>query len=186
MSVHGSLRRHRFIGATVSVTAAVVLASTLSACSGDDPPKKAYTVSASLCGTPVDPALVKAVLPGGDSISTAISKPNGGTVRCNVSVDGKAVLSLAQAWWGDGDNAAGVSQGYADTDDGTLSDDGRFVHTGKAGVGQTASACASSDHPEQDLYTVVQVLDSGVDDQAAIESLIIAYTKAVEGSAACR
>ncbi|MFJ8884111.1 hypothetical protein ACIRJR_11955 [Streptomyces sp. NPDC102402] len=186
MSVRGTLRRHRFIGAVVSLSASVALASTLSACSGDDPPEKAYTVPTSLCGIPVDPALVKAALPGGDSISTAASKPNGGTTRCSVSVDGKAALSLTQAWWSEGQTTATVSEGYADTDDGTLSDDGRFVHTGKAAVGKTASSCTSSDQPEQDLYAVVQVLDSGVDDEAAMKSLITDYTKAVERSAACR
>ncbi|MFF8553195.1 hypothetical protein ACF058_10205 [Streptomyces sp. NPDC015501] len=140
----------------------------------------------SLCGIPVDPALVKAALPGGDSLTTATTKPNGGTVRCNLSVDGKEALSFAQAWWGRGDNAAGVSQGYANTDDGTLSEDERFVHTGKAGVGKTVSSCKVSEHPEQDLYIVVETRDTGVDDPEAIEKLLVAYTKAVEGSAACR
>lgn len=166
------------------MTAAVVLASSLSACSGDDPPKKAYTVPTSLCGTPVDPALVKAVLPGGDSISSASSRLSGGAIRCDVSVDGKAALSLTQSWWSEGQTTAMVSEGYAGTDNGALSDDGRFVYAGKAGVGKTSS-CTSSEHPEQELYAVVQVSDSGIDDQTVIKSLIVDYTKAVERSAAC-
>ncbi|WP_330322784.1 hypothetical protein [Streptomyces anulatus] len=185
MSVRGSLPRHRFIGTALSLTAAVALAATLSACSGDDPPEKAYTVPASPCGIPVDPALVKATLPGGDTLSTATVKPNGGTVRCNLSVDGKEALSLAQAWWSQGQTTATVSQGYSNTDDGVLSEDERFVHTEKAGVGRTVSSCKVSEHPEQDLYTVVETRDTGVDDPAAIEKLLIAFTRAVEGSAAC-
>ncbi|EHM29431.1 hypothetical protein [Streptomyces anulatus] len=185
MSVSGSLRRRRFIGKVVSVSAAAVLAATLSACSGDDPPKKAYTVPTSLCGITVDPALVKAALPGGDSLTTATQKPNGGTIRCNLSVDGKLVLSLAQAWWSEGHTTAAVSQGYSNTDDGTLSEDERFVYTGKAGVGKTVPSCKASEHPEQDLYIAVETRDSGVDDPAAIEKLLVAYTKAVEGTAAC-
>ncbi|MFJ1784197.1 hypothetical protein ACIOML_07770 [Streptomyces anulatus] len=185
MSVRGSLRRHRFIGTALSLTAAVALAATLSACSGDGPPEKAYTVPTPLCGIPLDPALVKAALPGGDTLSTATVKPNGGTVRCNLSVDGKEALSLAQAWWSQGQTTATVSQGYANTDDGVLSEDERFVHTEKAGVGRTVSSCEVSEHPEQDLYTVVETRDTGVDDPAAIEKLLIAFTKAVEGSAAC-
>ncbi len=140
----------------------------------------------SLCGISVDPALVKAVLPGGDSLTTATEKPNGGTVRCNLSVDGKLALSLAQAWWTQGQTTATVSQGYSDTDDGTMSEDLRFVHSGKAGVGKTVSSCEVSRQPEQDLYTVVETRDTGIDDPAAIEKLLIAYTKAVEGSTACR
>ncbi|MFD4689833.1 hypothetical protein [Streptomyces sp. NPDC058463] len=187
MSVRGSLRRHRFIGTAVSLSATVILASSLSACSGDsdDSAEKTYTVPASLCGVAVDPSLVKALLPGGDSVSSAPSKPNGGTARCDVSVDDKAALRLTQTWWGARESATTVAQGYADTDDGTVSDDGRFVYAGKAGVGKTAS-CTSSEHPDQDLYTVVQVLGSGIDDQAAMKSLITDYTKAVERSAACR
>ncbi|MFD5134721.1 hypothetical protein ACFWMX_00380 [Streptomyces sp. NPDC058378] len=77
-----------------------------------------------------------------------------------------------------------VSEGYAGTDDGALSDDGRFVYTGKAGVGKTSS-CSSSEHPEQDLYAVVQVSDSGIDGQTAMKSLITDYTKEVGQSAAC-
>jgi hypothetical protein len=186
LSAHGSLRRRRFIGRVVSLSAAVALAATLSACSGDEPPKKAYTVPPSLCGITVDPALVKAVLPGGDSLTTATTKPNGGTVRCNLSVDGKEALSLAQAWWGDRDSATGVAQGYANTDGGKLSDDLRFVHTGKAGVGKTVPSCKATEHPEQDLYAVVETRDTGVDDPEAIKKLLIAFTKAVEGSAACK
>ncbi|MEV4880455.1 hypothetical protein [Streptomyces cyaneofuscatus] len=186
MPVHGSLRRHRFLSTAVSLSATVTLAATLSACSDDEPPKKAYTVPTSLCGITVDPALVKAVLPGGDSLTSATVKPNGGTVRCNLSVDGKEALSLAQAWWGEGDSAAWVAQGYSHTDNGTLSEDERFVYTGRAGVGQTVSSCEVSEHPEQDLYIVVETRDTGIDDPAAIEKLLIAYTKAVEESAACR
>ncbi|WP_329155016.1 hypothetical protein OHA63_10070 [Streptomyces anulatus] len=181
MSVRGSLRRHRFIGTALSLAAAVAL----SACPGDDPPEKAYTVPTALCGISLDSALVKAALPGGDTLSTATTKPNGGTVRCNVSVDGKEALSLAQAWWSQGQTAAAVSQGYANTDDGVVSKDERFVHTEKAGGGKTVSSCEVSEHPEQDLYTVVETRDTGVDDPAAIEKLLVAFTKPVERSAAC-
>ncbi|MFD4238959.1 hypothetical protein [Streptomyces sp. NPDC058542] len=185
MSVSGTLRRRRFIGRVLSVSAAVALTATLAGCSGDEPPKKAYTVPTSMCGTPVDPALVKAALPGGDSLTTATQKPNGGTVRCNLSVDGKEALSLAQTWWTQGQTTATVSQGYSNTDDGTMSEDERFVHTGKAGVGKTVPSCKASEHPEQDLYVTVETRDSGVDDPDAIKKLLVAYTKAVEGSAAC-
>ncbi|MFH9472523.1 hypothetical protein ACH4L7_01620 [Streptomyces anulatus] len=78
-----------------------------------------------------------------------------------------------------------VRRRYANTDDGKLSDDLRFVRTGRAGVGQTVSSCKVSEHPEQDLYTVVETRDTGIDDPAAIEKLLVAYTKAVEGTAAC-
>lgn len=185
LSVSGTLRHGRFVGRAVSLSAAVALAATVSACSGDEPPKKAYTVPPSLCGITVDPTLVKAALPGGDSFTMTTTKPNGGTVRCNLSVDGKEALSLAQTWWTQGQTTATVSQGYSNTDDGTMSEDERFVYTGKAGVGKTVPSCKVPEQPEQDLYIAVETRDTGIDDPAAIEKLLVAYTKAVEGTAAC-
>ncbi|MFJ9318685.1 hypothetical protein [Streptomyces globisporus] len=186
MSARGTLRRRRFIGPAVSLSTAVALAATLSACSGDEPPRKAYTVPASLCGITVEPALVKAVLPGGDSLTSATQKPNGGTIRCNLYVDDKLVLSLAQAWWSEGKTTAAVAPAYPGTKDGTMSEDERFIYSGQAGVGRTLPSCKTSEHPEQDLYATVETRDSGIDDPEAIEKLLVAYTKAVEGSAACR
>ncbi|MEU1090540.1 hypothetical protein ACFYPN_00155 [Streptomyces sp. NPDC005576] len=184
MSVSGTLRRHRFIGTAICLSAAAVLVSSLSACSGDEPAAKNYTVPTTLCGVTVEPALVKAALPGGDFLSSAVSKPNGGTTRCVVSVDGKVALRLTQAWWGRGETGTTVAEAYAYTDGGETTDDYRFVWAGKAGVGKTAS-CASSEHPDLALFAIVQVLDSGIDDKAAMKALINSYTAAVDRSAAC-
>ncbi|MFG2922523.1 hypothetical protein ACGFYA_13510 [Streptomyces sp. NPDC048305] len=186
MSVRGTLRRHRFFGTAVSLSAVVVLASSLSACSGDgdDMAKKEYTLPTSLCGVDVDPAQVEALLPGGDSATSASSEPNGGTTRCDVSVDGRKALRLAQTWWGRTETATTVAAAYSGTDGGATTDDYRFVYAGTAGVGKVAS-CTSSDHPEMALFTVIQILDSGIDDQAAMKTLTNSYTKAVGQSAAC-
>ncbi|MEU0355767.1 hypothetical protein [Streptomyces cyaneofuscatus] len=140
----------------------------------------------SSCGIAVEPALLKAVLPGGDSLTSATQKPNGGTIRCNLYVDGKLVLSLAQAWWSEGQTTAAVARAYPGTKDGTMSEDERFIYSGEAGVGRTVSSCKVSRHPEQDLYIAVETRESGVDDPDAIKKLLVAYTEAVERSAACR
>ncbi|MEV3861041.1 hypothetical protein AB0J38_42870 [Streptomyces sp. NPDC050095] len=169
------------------MSAALVLAAAATACSGDDSggsDAKKYTVPESLCGVAVDPTLVKALLPGGDALTSAAAKPNGGTQRCDVSVDGKEALRLSQTWWASSESATTVAKGYAGLDDGTASDDGRFVHAGTGGVGEAAS-CTSSKHPEQKLYAVVQVLASGIDDEDGVEKLVTDYTKGVEQSAAC-
>ncbi|WDT91531.1 hypothetical protein H0E86_10145 [Streptomyces sp. SCSIO-PteL053] len=183
--VRGSLRRHRFIGSAVSVSAAVALAATASARSGDEPPKKAYTVPTSLCGITVDPALAKAALPGGDSLTTATQKPNGGKPAATCTWT-KAGSQPRQAWWSEGKATAAVSPAYPGTKDGTMSEDERFIYTGQAGVGRTVPSCKTSEHPEQDLYIAVETRDTGIDDPEAIEKLLTAYIKAVEGSAACR
>ncbi|MGW1468637.1 hypothetical protein ACWCPT_30375 [Streptomyces sp. NPDC002308] len=188
MSLRGSLRHHRSLGPALSLAAAtVVLAAGLSACSGDgdEATERKYTVPASLCGISVDPSLVKPLLPGGNALSSALSKPNGGTAHCDVSVDGKAALRLTEAWWDAQDNAAAVAAAYHGTSGGTASDDYRLVWAGKAGIGKAAS-CTSSEHPEQHPFAVVQVLSPGIDDRAAVKSLVIAYTATIGRSAACR
>ncbi|MEU1090541.1 hypothetical protein ACFYPN_00150 [Streptomyces sp. NPDC005576] len=184
MSVRGTLRRHRLIGPGVTLAAAV-LASTLSACSGgDEPARKNFTVPTSLCGITVDPAQVKPLLPGGDSLSTAISKPNSGTVRCDLSVDGKTVLRFTQTWWDRLDTGMTVSGAYSGTNGAETTDDYRFAWTGTAGVGKTSS-CTSSKHPEMRLFAIVQAFDPRIDDKAAIKTLTNSYTAAVNRSDAC-
>ncbi|MFF8984615.1 hypothetical protein ACF08E_14685 [Streptomyces globisporus] len=42
-----------------------------------------------------------------------------------------------------------------------------------------------SEHPEHDLCTAAETRDPDIDDPAAIEKLLVAYTKAVEGPPAC-
>lgn len=39
--------------------------------------------------------------------------------------------------------------------------------------------------PSQDLCTVVQTIDTGIDDPPAIEKLLLAFTNAVEKSPTC-
>ncbi|MFD6420356.1 hypothetical protein [Streptomyces sp. NPDC060198] len=184
MSVRGTLRRHRLISPVLSLSAAVVLASSLSACSDDEPAAKNYTVPTTLCGVAVDSAQVKTLLPGGDSLTSATSKPNGGTTRCDLSVDGKPALRLAQAWWGRLDTGATVAAAYSGTKGGETTGDYRYVWTSKAGVGKTAS-CTSPEHPEMRLFAIIQVLDSGAGDKTAMKSLINSYTETVNQSEDC-
>ncbi|MCX5396825.1 hypothetical protein [Streptomyces sp. NBC_00102] len=184
MSVRGTLGHDRLIRTAVALSAAAVLAG-LSGCSGDDEPAaKNYTVPTTLCGVTVDPAQVKALLPGGDSLSSAPSAPNSLTTRCDLSVDGKPALRLTQTWGDRMDTGATFASGYAGTDDGETTGDYRLVWAGKVGVGKTAT-CTSSKHTDMRLFTVIQVLGSGIDDKAAMKSLISGYTKAVDQSAAC-
>ncbi|MCX5396824.1 hypothetical protein [Streptomyces sp. NBC_00102] len=186
MSVRGTLSHHRLIRTAVALSAATVLASSLSACSGDDEPAaKNYTVPTTLCGVTVDPAQVKALLPGGDSFSSASSKPNSGTTRCDLFVDGdKASMRLTQTWWDRLDTGFGVSGAYSGTNGAETTDDYRFAWTGTAGVGKTSS-CTSSKHPDMRLFAIIQAFDPSIDDKAAMKTLINSYTESVDKSAAC-
>ncbi len=127
-------------------------------------------------------ALAKAALPAGDSLTSAAQKPNGGTIRCNLSVDGKLVLSLAQVWWSRGRERPRIRRRTPARHPKTSasSTGGRPASAG------TVPSCRTSEHPEQDLCTTVETRYTGIGDPAAIEKLLIACAKAVERSAACR
>ncbi|MEV0641335.1 hypothetical protein AB0I77_41720 [Streptomyces sp. NPDC050619] len=159
----------------------------LSACSGGDgEAEKKYTVPSALCGISLDPELLDAFLPGGDSVSVKPSSPNGGTKRCDVIVDGDISVRQVQAWWSNGESASTVAAGYDKMDDGQVTDDDRYLYSGTGSVGKTTTSCKSSDHPDQTLYAVVQVFTPDRSDSGAMKRLITAYTKALEDSDECR
>ncbi|MHC5903458.1 hypothetical protein ACVNF4_06020 [Streptomyces sp. S6] len=167
---------------------AAVLAGTLmmSACSnGKGEREKSYTIPGVLCEIKVDPKLIDPFLPGGGSLTVKSSNPNGGTKRCDVAVDGKTVVRETMAWWGDRESATTVAVAYANTEGGEVTDDGRYLYSGVGAVGKTSAACKSEEHPDQDLYGVVQVFADGRSDSEAMKKLIESYVQGLETSAEC-
>ncbi|WP_256727079.1 hypothetical protein [Streptomyces acidiscabies] len=159
----------------------------VSACSkgnGDD--KKNYTVPSALCGIKADPELVDPFLPGGDSIAAKSSTLSGGADRCDVTVDGKVAVREILTWWGDRETVATVAAAYAKTDGGKMTDDERYLYSGVGAVGKTSEACKSTEHPDQDLYGVVQVFTADRSDPEAMKELIASYIRGLEASAECR
>ncbi|WP_263165222.1 hypothetical protein [Streptomyces sp. SCSIO ZS0520] len=132
----------------------------------------------------VDSALLKPLLPDGDNISQAATEPNGGTDRCDVSVDGETVLIARQSWRERTDTAGTVARSYLGMGNGELSEDNRFMYTGTEATGSPTS-CASADHPDMKLFTVIETRAEDIDDRDAMNKLIVAYTKAVERTDAC-
>ncbi|MFC8011446.1 hypothetical protein [Streptomyces cinereoruber] len=65
-----------------------------------------------------------------------------------------------------------------------MSSDQKYLHSGTGAVGRPAG-CVDSDHPQQKLYTVIQVFAVGRDDKSTMKQLITDYTTTVEKSAAC-
>ncbi|WP_345571284.1 hypothetical protein [Streptomyces plumbiresistens] len=176
------------VRSSVSVAAALAAILVLSACSGGGgggEEKRKYAAPSTLCGILLDPELLDAFLPGGDSISVKPSSPNGGTKRCDLIVDGDVSVRQIQAWWSNGESAFTVAAGYEKMDDGQVTDDDRYLYSGTGSVGKTTASCKSPDHPDQTLYAVVQVFTPERSDPAAMKTLITAYTKALEDSGAC-
>jgi hypothetical protein len=156
----------------------------LTGCSGGGEEERAYDIPGALCGIPLDAGLVEPFLPGGKTLTTKESAPNGGSKRCDVLTDGHIALRQTRTWWAQGESATSVAAGYLGVHGTKVSADHRFVHSGTGGVGK-ASSCTSDDHPRQNLYTVVHVLAPDREDPAAMEKLITAFTKAVEDSEDC-
>ncbi|MFI2508399.1 hypothetical protein [Streptomyces sp. NPDC018972] len=65
-----------------------------------------------------------------------------------------------------------------------MADDSDSLLTGTGAVQRVR--CSNSERPEHILFATAQVYADGVDDSAAMEELITAYTRAVERSAVCR
>ncbi|MFF2216713.1 hypothetical protein [Streptomyces antibioticus] len=166
---------------------ALATALTMSACSaGGGEEGKKYTIPDALCGVPMNHELLDAFLPGGDSLSVKASAPNGGTKRCDVTVDGDISLRQTQTWWNNGESASTVGAGYDGMDGGRPTADGRYVYSSAGAVGKTAKSCTSPDHPDQRLFAVIQVFTPDHPATGKMKKLITDYTHALEKSGECR
>lgn len=180
-------RSVRIVPASASIAVSLATALAVSACSvGGGEEGKKYTVPETLCGVPVNPELLDAVLPGGNSLSVKASAPNGGTKRCDVTVDGDISVRQIQAWWNNGESASTVAAGYDGMDGGRPTADGRFVYSGAGAVGKTETSCTSPDHPDQSLFAVIQVFTPDHAAAGKMKKLITDYTHALEKSGECR
>jgi hypothetical protein len=158
----------------------------LAACANGGEQEKNYTVPGTLCDVSLDPDLLDPFLPGGNSITVKSSSPSGGTKQCDVIVDGKVTVRGIQTWWSDEESASTVAVAYDKTEGGQKSADDRYLYSGTGGVGQTAASCNSAEHPDQNLYGVVQVFTPDRGDADAMKKLVTSYTRALERSSACR
>ncbi|MFF8833533.1 hypothetical protein [Streptomyces sp. NPDC015131] len=169
-----------------ALLAAVVAAvSVLSSCSGGTTEERKYAIPDALCGVAVEPSLLTPFLPPGEKVSTREESPSGGTQRCSVLVDGQVALTATRIWWREGDSVSDVAAVHAKVEPGEAVDGGKYLFSGTGAVGRTAG-CADATHPEQALFTVLQVFAPDRDDEPAMKRLMPAYTKAVERSKDCR
>ncbi len=146
--------------------------------------KREYTLPNSLCRTTVNPDLLSPFLPPGKKLSIHEVTPNGGTQRCNVSVDGKLALVASQVWWEEGGSVAAVASVHAQVDNGEITADEKLLYSGTGAVGK-AEGCTDASHPSQALFTVLQVFASGRDDASSMKQLATDYTKQVKVSKNC-
>ena len=161
-------------------TAAIAVAG----CSGEK--EREYTLPSSLCGIPTGKEDWSSFLPAGKKISAQQVTPNGGTNRCQVSVDGKVALVASRIWAAQKDSVAQMANSNAGTDDGILTDDSRYMYSRTGAVGRVED-CTDPTHSEQALFSVIQVFASDVDgDAAAMKRLIRSYTQAVGASSDCK
>ncbi|MFB7194307.1 hypothetical protein [Streptomyces sp. NPDC056240] len=111
--------------------------------------------------------------------------PNDGTNRRQGLVDGKVALVSSRIWAAQKDSVAQMANSNANTDDGALTDDSHYMYSRTGAVGRVED-CADPTHPEQALFSVIQVFASDVEGEAStMKQLITAYTKAVGASSDC-
>ncbi|MFB7756845.1 hypothetical protein ACFC18_45825 [Streptomyces sp. NPDC056121] len=164
----------------VFATVAIAVAG----CSGGK--EKEYTLPSSLCGVPTGKEDWSSFLPAGKKVAVRKVIPNGGTNRCQVLVDGKVALVASRIWAAQRDSVAQMANSNVNTDDGTLTHDGRYMYSHTGAVGRVEN-CADPTHPEQALFSVIQVFASDVEgDASAMKQLITAYTKAVGSTSDCK
>ncbi|MER6849425.1 MULTISPECIES: hypothetical protein [Streptomyces] len=161
----------------------LVVLGCLASCSKADQ-KQEYRVPKSLCGISVDQGALSQLLPPGKKISFQEKNPVPSRARCQVNVDQKAALMSSQEWWEEGTDIVEVAQGIPQLKSAKLTGDGNYLLTGSGAVKK--AHCSSADHPGRELFVTVQAYADEVDDSAAMERLITAYTRSVENSAACR
>ncbi|MFI1187454.1 hypothetical protein [Streptomyces californicus] len=138
-----------------------------------------------LCGIAVEPALVKAVLPGGGTLSMITEKPNGRMVEYNLAVDDKKALSLDHVWWERGHDVGWVAEVYTTLDGGILSEDERYVVAGNAGFSTAASPASCRSHRSRPSTQRSRPTTQASTTLPSIEELLLAFTEAVEKSFAC-
>ncbi|MFF8025201.1 hypothetical protein ACFZDJ_29765 [Streptomyces sp. NPDC007896] len=154
----------------------------LSGCSTEE--VREYALPKSLCGVTVKSDLLSPFLPAGKKISTQQESPNGGTERCKISIDGKVAMIAGQLWWEKGGTVMDVAAVHAQVTPGTVTDDKRYLYSGTGAVGK-AEGCSDSTHPDQYLFTVIQVFAPDLDDAATMKRLIVDYTKQIQEKYKC-
>ncbi|MER6691181.1 hypothetical protein [Streptomyces minutiscleroticus] len=163
--------------------AAIIVAGTaLSACSKNE--TREYTPPKSLCNVSVEPDSLSPFLPGGKKISQQQESPNGGTERCKVSVDGKIAVIAGQVWWNSEGNVTEVASAHAKISPGQVTDDEQYFYSGTGAVGK-AQGCTDKAHPDQSLFTALQVFAEDHDNKDAMKQLITEYTEQVRKDKKC-
>ncbi|MES9806197.1 MULTISPECIES: hypothetical protein [Streptomyces] len=162
----------------------LAIGMTISACSKTHEEKREYALPHSLCGVEVAPDLLSPFLPPGEKLSVKEETPDGGTETCELFIDGQPGVFATQIWWREEDSITEVASVQAMVGSGEVSSDQKYLHSGTGAVGMPAG-CVDSDHPQQKLYTVIQVFAAGRDDKSTMKQLITDYTTAVEKSEAC-
>ncbi|MEV0126050.1 hypothetical protein AB0I16_31655 [Streptomyces sp. NPDC050703] len=155
----------------------------LSACS-EKQGKREYSLPRSLCTVKVKAALLDPFMPDGEQATFRREHPSGGTERCDIAVDGKTALRVSQVWWDEQGNVAEVASVHAHVEARPVETSEKYLFSGTGAVGKV-NACSDPAHPQQALFTVIQVFTPDHSDAPAMKKLISNYTGALENSKKC-
>ncbi len=171
--------RHPWRAGAPLVTLAAVLS--LAGCSEGE--KREYAVPSDLCGVEVGGDLLDPFLPLGKKIAVTPAEPVDGITRCRVEVDGDVALQVAVEEWKNKPSLREIAAGQAYAKPEEMSSDKTYLYSDRGAVSK--AECPQPTEPGAEVFTVVQVPESGTGDKDAMQRLIKAYTAAVSTSEVC-
>ncbi|MCK8680408.1 hypothetical protein [Streptomyces lichenis] len=170
---------------------ALLALGTLAGCSTPEPPPKEYATPTSLCGVPIDPALLDPLLPASGRkavVKDSFPELKGGS-DCTVVVDDSTDLSAITTWRELGTSVREIAAGqpYVRLDE-RISADLRYSWGDKGAVSKVdcPEPAETRRKGTQQLFVYVFVGNEGRANEAAMKKLILAYADAVSKSAECR
>jgi hypothetical protein len=163
----------------LALLSTVAVLAALTACSSEK--ERAYALPDKLCGTPVDPATLAPLLPGGDKLSQSVD-PGGSDERCRVEVDGKSAMSTGSLWTDLDDTPRKVADwelgvSSADTPEG---DD--IIH-GRTGAVARVDGCPAAKKGDL-MYVSMRLVDRKVDEKDTL-AFIRSYAKGIRQTERC-
>lgn len=177
-----SLKHQSYLLHSVSLFAVVALAA---GCSSAEP-KREFTVPKKLCGVSVPTAALSRLLPAsGKKLDVQqVGEPTGGSMLCEVSVDGTMVLAISRERIDTGDSAQHILVSRLHVSQQKAADNGTIAYTDHAAVSMIK--CRSASVEVEDISSFIKVLKPARSNEKAMKDLITGYTTAYKKQQPCR
>ncbi|MEU6812573.1 hypothetical protein ABZ920_27070 [Streptomyces sp. NPDC046831] len=163
----------------------VVAAAAVAGCSSDDP-KREFAAPESLCEVSVPADALSSLLPSsGKRVSVASESMSAdGEGLCEVTVDDDTVLILSRERIDVGQSAESILRNRLSLHDPKSAEDGSVAYADRGAV--SLIECRGTGVEEEDISTLIKVLEPARKDESAMKDLIVGYTDALRAQKPCR